>query len=583
MPNRRARAVSDQSQSKWIALGVVAGCAWFVSCSASRAWQGSSAREEATRVDGVAAPVAVAAAAEAVVTAVQGAAAMAEAASVAAAVPAAATAPRVAPAVENVEVAATNESGATVAAVAAVGAEPEVGAEPVAGGSASDANVGDAAPKDREVPLMYVAAREVFVYAKPSFTSKKLGYLRAGTKVTRSAQAVSFERCAKGFYRIAPEGFVCAGDSARLTGGDAVSELADVRPDRAAPMPYVYARSKAPAPPLYVKLPSAAEQARTEPELPRAGFSLRGGLADLPLSALPPLLADGHALPTPFGHEYDRGMVSSGRALADSAFAITRVFEHNQRRFGLTTDLLLVPLERLQAVTPSKFHGIALEEMGLPVAFVMQRGAFLWSGEAGGSLRPTRKLDFREAVALTGKNRRVDGIRWLETRAGDWIRDENLRRVDMPSSLPAAARRGQSFIWVSIGKQALLAFQGEKPVYATLVSTGADGLGDPETTRSTPLGQFLVHTKHVSVTMSSDEAGAEFELKDIPYVQYFKDNYALHAAFWHDGFGTPRSHGCINLAPLDARFLFHWTEPPVPAAWHGAFSLRDGTLLVIEP
>ncbi|HWA77859.1 MAG TPA: L,D-transpeptidase, partial [Polyangiaceae bacterium] len=92
-----------------------------------------------------------------------------------------------------------------------------------------------------------------------------------------------------------------------------------------------------------------------------------------------------------------------------------------------------------------------------------------------------------------------------------------------------------------------------------------------------------IHTKHVSVTMNSEEAGSEFDLRDVPYVQYFKDNYALHAAYWHDGFGAPRSHGCINLAPLDARWLFHWTDPPVPPAWHGAFSLREGSLIDIVP
>ncbi|MGC4025342.1 MAG: L,D-transpeptidase family protein [Mesorhizobium sp.] len=447
----------------------------------------------------------------------------------------------------------------------------------VHGASAGDVPSGDAA--NPNTPLLYVAAREVMVYSRPNFGSRKLGYLRAGARVTRSAQAQGFERCTKGFYRIAPEGYVCASDSARLEGGDAVSELADVRPDRAAPMPYVYARSKQPPPPLYVKLPSQAEQARIEPERAQGGFKLRPALEALPPSMLPPLLAAGHSLPTPFGHAYDRSLVSSGRALADSAFAITRVFEQGKRRFGLTTDLLSVPLDRLEPVVASRFHGVALEERGLPLAFVMQRGAYLYSADS----RPTRKLDFREAVFLSGKTQRREGARWLETRDGEWLRDERLVRVDAPTSLPAAARNGQSFIQVSISKQVLLAFQGEKPVYATLVSTGVDGLGDPETTRSTVRGQFLIHTKHVSVTMSSDEAGAEFELKDIPYVQYFKDNYAIHAAFWHDGFGTPRSHGCINLAPLDARWLFHWSEPPVPALWHGAFSLRSGTLIEIVP
>jgi hypothetical protein len=497
-------------------------------------------------------------------------------------------APSPAPGVSQPAVAAPPPLPAPVAAAVAppvaVEPPPVLEAEPapveIAESAPEEAPV---APASAEAPMLYVAAREVFVYEAPNFNAKKLGYLRAGARVTRSAQAQGFERCANGFYRIAPEGYVCAGDGARLEAGDAFSELGDVRPDRTAPLPYVYARSKQPPPPLYVKLPSAAEQARIEPELSSGRFQVRAGLAALPLSEVPPLLGAGRSLPTPFGHEYDRSLVSSGRALADSAFAITRVFERDKRRFALTTDPSLVPLDRLEPVKASTFHGVRLDDAGLPVAFVMQRGAYAYLAEAGRSLRPVRKLDFREALPLTGKVLQQGGVRWLETESGEWIRDERLTRVEMPATLPDAARRGKSWIWVSIGKQALVAFQGTKPVYATLVSTGVDGMGDPETTRSTIRGQFLIHTKHVSVTMSSDEAGAEFELKDIPYVQYFKDNYALHAAFWHDGFGTPRSHGCINLAPLDARFLFHWSDPPVPALWHGAFSHHGGTLVVIEP
>jgi lipoprotein-anchoring transpeptidase ErfK/SrfK len=83
--------------------------------------------------------------------------------------------------------------------------------------------------------------------------------------------------------------------------------------------------------------------------------------------------------------------------------------------------------------------------------------------------------------------------------------------------------------------------------------------------------------------MDSDEVGDEFDLADVPYVQYFHEGYALHATYWHDSFGSPRSHGCINLSPLDARWLFHWSEPPVPRQWHSALSLKDGSLVHVHP
>jgi len=65
---------------------------------------------------------------------------------------------------------------------------------------------------------------------------------------------------------------------------------------------------------------------------------------------------------------------------------------------------------------------------------------------------------------------------------------------------------------------------------------------------------------------------------------YFKGSYALHGAFWHNNFGHKMSHGCVNLAPLDARFVFLWATPTLPQGWHGAWATRDeqGTLVVIH-
>ena len=148
---------------------------------------------------------------------------------------------------------------------------------------------------------------------------------------------------------------------------------------------------------------------------------------------------------------------------------------------------------------------------------------------------------------------------------------------------PSWATRGRKWIDVSILRQTLVAYEGMRPVFATMVSTGADGLGDPKETHSTVLGAFLIHTKHVTVTMSSDESGDVYDLQDVPYTQFFHEGYALHGAYWHDGFGTPRSHGCINLSPHDAAWLFAWTDPEVPKGWHGKLQLRGGTLIHTHP
>ena len=65
---------------------------------------------------------------------------------------------------------------------------------------------------------------------------------------------------------------------------------------------------------------------------------------------------------------------------------------------------------------------------------------------------------------------------------------------------------------------------------------------------------------------------------------FFEGSYALHGAFWHNGFGRVRSHGCVNLGPSDARWLFMWTTPFLPEGWHGvhAHDGSPGTTVIIR-
>jgi hypothetical protein len=70
----------------------------------------------------------------------------------------------------------------------------------------------------------------------------------------------------------------------------------------------------------------------------------------------------------------------------------------------------------------------------------------------------------------------------------------------------------------------------------------------------------------------------------VPYIEYFNAGYALHSAFWHSEFGHVKSHGCVNLAPWDAKALFGWTDPQLPDGWHAVFASKDkpGTRVIVH-
>lgn len=523
-------------------------------------------------------------------------------------------------------------------------------------------------PKE-EVHELASIARETWIFAEPRWTSRRIGYLRAGAVVARRPEPSGRESCAGGWYRIEPSGYVCIGASATLNIHDLAVEASSRRAIRrffaqaaspapsaprgeaaapraelasldlrgeaapaapharlgalptatdaapaalpaaadaapaalpAAPeaelaawlngLPYTYVMSRSPTPPLYARLPSEDEQRTAEPDLGahllRAATAARAPdfVAPPPPDATPSVLLYGRPAPGLAGDRRSPDALVLGRARTRSGFALLSTFDHDGRRFGLTTDLTVLPLDRTRVIRPSAFSGLRLaEDVALPVAFAKRRHATrLVPGERGGLTRAP--LRFREALPLSGASRRVGGIDHLEARDGSLVRADDVVRVDPLPRAPAWAVRGRKWIDVSINQQSLVAYEGSRPVYVTLVSTGADGLGDPKTTRSTIQGLFRIHTKHVTVTMDGDEEDEDpFDFRDVPFVQYFTEGFAFHAAYWHDEFGTPRSHGCVNLAPLDAAWLFEWTTPEVPAAWHGALSLRKGTLVSIRP
>jgi lipoprotein-anchoring transpeptidase ErfK/SrfK len=475
-------------------------------------------------------------------------------------------------------------------------------------------------------PKLHPLSMVVPIRLKPEPRAEVAGYLRIGAEVARSNEAVTVRDCPGGWYAIRPVGFVCAGPEVTLNGQHALVRALNVEPDRSKPMPYKYAFARAIAP-NYLRIPSTAEQLRYEMSLERHLRSygklhetwneLEVGANDVPIDAQG--LAIGripeHARPMDLSERYGGSgndavpwWLDGARKIPNlSSFkvppnaAITnRVQRHaglaligtfvagedaGKRRFAITTDGRLVPADKLKADSGSPFHGGVIQNVGLPLAFPRASGARFYRLE-GKSFEAGSAAPYREIVPLTGRSQMAGGERYVETRSGEWLNAAEAKIIVKPSSLPSYAKKGQLWIDISLLNQTLTLWRGADPIYATLVSTGRDGTGEPGKTMSTPQGTFRIVQKHVTTTMDSAVADHEFELRDVPWVMYFKGGYALHAAYWHDDFGRARSHGCVNLSPIDARYLFENTSPGVPEHWHAAYAgdaTEAGTLINIHP
>lgn len=138
---------------------------------------------------------------------------------------------------------------------------------------------------------------------------------------------------------------------------------------------------------------------------------------------------------------------------------------------------------------------------------------------------------------------------------------------------------------MNLDYQTLSCYEGKNEVYFARISTGVHYLLDvtgEEVDYSTPPGTMLTHWKIMSKNMtSSEDESSGYSTPAVPWCIYIQGGIAIHGAFWHNAFGEPRSHGCVNLSPEDAKWIFRWSLPYVsPEAGEERRSLPDhGTIV----
>lgn len=446
----------------------------------------------------------------------------------------------------------------------------------------------DDAPFEPGEELLVSTALRTWIYTDTGPSRTRLGYLRAGAVVPARGPAIENDGCRGSWYRINPRGFVCIGLGASLDRNHPLVRQASRRPERGNGAPYRYALSQEVPPHRYFKLPTRAQMLEVEGSsgidrgaawLARARET--GLTARLPTSEeIPDFLRE--PLIKPYGVEVGlRNQVHAGQARKESGFAFLRFFESDERAFGLTTDMDMIALDRVRLIEETSFHGVSAErDTPFMAGFLVKGSLALWSKDEGDRFHPAGEARGKRGYLLTGRTERE----LSETSDGVWVPRSALRLIPERTTFPSVAVGERKWIDVSIREQTLVAYEGKRPVFATLVSTGRGGLGDPDTEQATVQGTFMIFEKSVSSTMDGEQDRPDsFDLRDVPFVQYFHKGFALHGAYWHEDFGRARSHGCVNLAPRDAAFLFEWTDPQVPSDWHAALNKERGTVVIIRP
>jgi hypothetical protein len=498
---------------------------------------------------------------------------------------------------------------------ASASAEPSASAASIAPSAAvvPSASAGDdAAAPVATKPLIATRALVAWIFEKPHRDAQHIGVLRVGARIARSAEPVEAPGCngpSTKWYAVEPRGFLCTGmDGVTLDTDDPAVALASRFPPKSdEPFPYGYGTSF--GTPLYVRAPTAEEQQKLEGNVAEhiaAMAKVRAKLSDKKRwpeqvfatpSEMPAELAS-HALsPAITDIKLASGAIVGGRGWPDWRMSFLTSFDVDGRVFYLTHEHFLVPFDRVRpAKPPYEFEGVELAApdapgVHLPIVWVNWHDVPLYIyDESKRALLPTTEVLPLQAYAeVKAQPLMLGGAKYHELASppkGALVPDARYVVKDGPTfrvdPLPVPPNVGADDVWIdiAIASQTLVMYRCTVPTFATLVSTGVDGAQDPEKTKSTPRGLFRIRSKHITARMAADEKAPakegdkpdpRYRVDDVPYVQYFHAGYALHGAYWHDNFGTPRSHGCVNLSPKDALYVFKHTTPSVPSGWHGVF------------
>jgi lipoprotein-anchoring transpeptidase ErfK/SrfK len=279
----------------------------------------------------------------------------------------------------------------------------------------------------------------------------------------------------------------------------------------------------------------------------------------------------------------------------EQGFAVAIVEEKSAHgeSWGKTKKGRWIAMRELVPARPFLFHGELVADGKLDVAWVTAEKANVYGSEKADKPTGTR-VRFEKVRVREEKGAGANVMLRVE-EGGGWMKARDLSRARLAPPPPEAGGENATERWIDVdlAQQTLVAYEGTKPVFASIVSTGK---GPPKTDFATPVGVHRIWVKIFTTKMDNLEKedlekypdgsheARHYSLEDVPWVQFFDKAVALHGAFWHRDFGHIHSHGCVNLAPIDARWLYAFTSPHLPIGWTAVYPTKSepGTVVRVR-
>lgn len=422
---------------------------------------------------------------------------------------------------------------------------------------------------------------KVNIWEIPDMDTPRIGYLKKGQRMMVGDPKFSSESCPKGWFELDTGGFVCQGRGMLVGTKPRFIPRPPPEGNWDELEPYRHGFIRRDWTPAYKRMPTEEGHLWQPPEreMEDSDEAADGGPPELETVPHDEEELDGGVNYYKYTKRRFRNVVQ----MLSRGFWVAvgnRTFDESLHKFYYETIKgHFVPAENVHLIRPPTFKGYEVTgETPLPGAIVSDRHAsfFALRNNKFRGIGPVDRLMSYRVLDIMESGK----IPYYRIERDRWLKSKQVAFFDLVAP-PEGVGAEEKWIRVDLTHQTLVAYDGTQPVYATLVSTGL-----PESEETvTPRGKFRIRFKHLSDdmagTVGDDDA---YSVEDVPWVQYIHNNVAFHSSFWHSSYGNPKSHGCINLSPADARWLFNWTLPALPKGWHAvaATEKNPGTLVIIE-